>query len=151
METVIRNLTTQDYKSARDIFHDAFDIYKISIKKFGYSWRNRSVPDSYGIFSTDGDLLGIAVVLFYKENGTNRYLDWLAVHSAFRGENLGLYLLRHVINICKEAGTGIHLLPVPNDRIKAWYKSHGFRDTSGGYMNLHFYATRLKSENIEPL
>jgi ribosomal protein S18 acetylase RimI-like enzyme len=151
MQTVIRNLTVQDYKSAKDIFHDAFDCHDLPVKDFGDSWRDRSVPDSYGMFSTDGDLLGIAIVSFHKKNGTNRYLDYLAVHSAFRGKDLGSQLLRYIIDICKEAGTGIHLYPVANPRIKAWYKSHGFRETSGGYMNQHFYPTRVRRDTTEPL
>ena len=148
MQTVIRQLTLHDYKSIKDIFHDAFDCHACSVKDCGDSWRNRSIPDSYGIFSTEGDLLGFAIVSFHKKNGTNRYLDYLAVHSSFRGKDLGSQLLRYIIDICKEAGTGIHLYPVANPRIKAWYKSHGFRETSGGYMNQHFYSTRVRSTEI---
>ena len=144
METVIRNLKVHDYKSAKDIFHDAFDCHELPVKEFGDSWKARSVSDSYGIFSMDGDLLGIAIVSFHKKNGTNRYLDYLAVHSAFRGQDLGSILLEYVINICREQKTSIHLFPVKNPRIKAWYKKHGFYDTANGYMNLHFYPKRLE-------
>ena len=142
MQTVIRNLFVQDYKSAKDIFHDAFDPHALPIKDFGDSWRARSPSDSYGIFSAEGDLLGIAIVSFHKKNGTNRYLDYLAVHSSFRGQDLGSLLLKYIIDICTELKSAIHLYPVKNERIKAWYKSHGFRETSDGYMNLHFYETR---------
>jgi ribosomal protein S18 acetylase RimI-like enzyme len=142
MDTVIQPLQTKDYRSAKDIFHDAFDCHDLPVKDFGDSWRARSIPDSYGIFSTDGDLIGIAIVSFHKKNGTNRYLDYLAVHSAFRGRDLGSKLLCYLIDICKDQGTGIHLFPVENPRVKAWYKSHGFRETANGYYNQHFYMTR---------
>jgi len=142
METVIRNLKVQDYKSAKDIFHDAFDCHDLPLKEFGDSWRARSVPDSYGIFSTDGDLLGIAIVSFHKKNGTNRYLDYLAVHSSFRGQDLGSKLLTYIIEKCRQEKSARHLYPIDSERIKAWYKSFGFQPTGGGYMNLHFYDTR---------
>jgi len=148
MQTVIRNLQAQDYKSAKDIFHDAFDPHALPIKDFGDSWRARSAPDSYGIFSTEGDLLGIAIVSFHKKNGTNRYLDYLAVHSIFRGQDLGTILLKYILQLCYDQKNSIHLYPVNNERIKAWYKSHGFRETSGGYMNLHFYETRKNEDHF---
>ena len=142
MPVAIRNLGTEDYKSVRDIFHDAFDSHNLTVKDLGVSWRNRSAPDSYGIYSSEGDLLGFAIVSFHKKNGTNRYLDYLAVHSSFRGQDLGSKLLTHIIDICRENKTSIHLYPVKSERIKAWYESHGFRDSNGVYMNLHFYDTR---------
>lgn len=143
LETVVRQLTLADYKSIKDIFHDAFDCHACSEKDCGDSWRQRSAPDSYGIFSSEGDLLGFAIVSFHKKNGTNRYLDYLAVHSAFRGQDLGSKLLGYILDRCRELRQAIHLYPVNNERIKAWYRSHGFRDTAGGYMNQHFYPTRL--------
>jgi ribosomal protein S18 acetylase RimI-like enzyme len=144
MQAIIRTLRAEDYKSIRDIYHDAFDCHNLPVKDLGTSWRNRSAPDSYGIVSPDGDLLGFAIVSFHKKNGTNRYLDYLAVHSTLRGQDLGSKLLTHIIDICRVEKSSIHLYPVKSDRIKAWYKSHGFRDTNDGYMNLHFYETRMK-------
>lgn len=143
MQTVIRQLTLNDYKSVKDIFYEAFKGPDYADKNCEESWRDRSVPDSLGIFSTKGALLGFAIVSFHKRNGTNRYLDYLAVHSAFRGQNLGSKLLEHIVAICRELRQSIHLYPVDSDSIKAWYRSHGFRETAGGYMNQHFYHTRL--------
>ena len=145
MEAIIQPLNAEHYRSIREIYHDAFDSYHLPVEDLGVSWRKRSAPDSYGIFSPDGDLLGFAIVSFHKKNGTNRYLDYLAIHSAFRGQDLGSTLLNFLIDDCRAKKTSIHLYPVDSDRIKAWYKSHGFRETADGYMNLHFYETRLAS------
>ena len=145
MGHVIRPLLQQDYKSIRDIYHDAFDCHALPVKDLGTSWRNRSASDSYGIFSHEGDLLGFAIVSFHKKNGTNRYLDYLAVHSSFRGQDLGSQLLKYILQLCYDEKNSIHLYPINSERIKAWYRSHGFRETAGGYMNLHFYDTRIRS------
>ena len=118
LETVVRQLTLADYKSIKDIFHDAFDCHACSEKDCGDSWRQRSAPDSYGIFSSEGDLLGFAIVSFHKKNGTNRYLDYLAVHSAFRGQDLGSKLLGYILDTCRELRQAIHLYPVNNVREK---------------------------------
>lgn len=145
MKFAIRPLLQQDYRSIKDIFHDAFDAWKLPVTDLGISWRRRSIPDSRGIFSREGDLLGFAIVSFHKRNGTNRYLDYLAIHSSFRGKDLGTILLSDVIESCRDDKSSIHLYPVDSPRIKAWYESHGFRDTNNGYMNLHFYETRSKT------
>ena len=150
MQTVVQPLTTNDYESVKDIFYDSFKGSEYADKNCEESWRDRSVPDSLGIFS-EGVLLGFAIVSFQKRNGPNRYLDYLAVHSAFRGQDLGSKLLKHILQICRNLRQSIHLYPVDNDRIKAWYRSHGFYDTASGYMNQHFYETRSKCKNIEPL
>ena len=141
MQTVIRQLASHDYSAVTKIFYNAFEGPDYADKNCDESWRDRSIPDSYGIFSGD-TLLGFAIVSFHKKNGTNRYLDYLAVHSSFRGQDLGSKLLTHIIDICRENKTSIHLYPVKSERIKAWYRSHGFRDSNGTYMNLHFYDTR---------
>lgn len=145
METTIRTLKSYDYKAVKDIFYDAFEGPDYADKNCEDSWRDRSVPDSYGIFS-GGKLLGFAIVSFHKKNGTNRYLDYLAIHSAFRGQDLGSKLLTYILDICREKRESIHLYPVPSPRIKAWYKSHGFYETTDGYMNQHFYQTRLSQQ-----
>jgi ribosomal protein S18 acetylase RimI-like enzyme len=146
MQTVIRPLSTSDYESVKDIFYNTFKEPEYADKNCEDSWRDRSVPDSLGIFSTKGALLGFAIVSFHTRNGPNRYLDYLAVHSAYRGQDLGSKLLGHILKICEDLGTSIHLYPVKSERVRAWYRSQGFRDTAGGYMNLHFYNTRLSSK-----
>jgi len=143
MQTVIHPLMTDDYASVKDIFYDSFKAPEYADKNCEESWRDRSIPDSYGIFSTKGVLLGFAIVSFHKRNGPNRYLDYLAVHSAYRGQDLGSKLLSHILNICETLGQSIHLYPVKSERIRAWYRSYGFCETAGGYMNRHFYRTRL--------
>jgi ribosomal protein S18 acetylase RimI-like enzyme len=143
MDTVILPLSIVHYQSAKKIFHDAFDDYDLPVKDFEESWRKRSVENSYGIFSkVYGELLGFTIVSFHKKNGMNRYLDYLAVDSRFRGNDLGTRLLLHVLNECRSKNQAIHLYPIESERIKAWYKRFGFQETAGNYLNLHWYETR---------
>jgi GNAT superfamily N-acetyltransferase len=135
-----RQLRESDYRSMRDIFHDAFDCCRLPIVDFGFSWRERSRLHSLGLFTRAGDLVGFAIVSIHPQNGGNRYLDYIAVHSAFRGGGTGSSILRRVVGDCYAERRGIHLYPLR--RAKAWYKSHGFEYTTAEYMNFHPYPTR---------
>ena len=126
----------------RDIFHDAFDHCRLPIVDFGFSWRERSRAHSIGLFTGSGDLVGFTIVSIHPRNGGNRYLDYIAVHSEFRGGGAGSALLQRVIDDCTVARVGVHLYPLR--RVRAWYKSHGFEFTTAEYMNLHPYNTRKK-------
>ena len=149
MYTVIHPLRTQDYHSVRDIYHDAFDRHDLPVKDLGVSWRARSIPDSYGIYSREGDLLGFAIVSFHAKNGANRYLDYLAVHSTFRGMDLGSKLLNYILQLCYETKSSIHLYPLDSERLLAWYAQHGFYHTGLDYMNFHCYETRQQSTHLQ--
>jgi GNAT superfamily N-acetyltransferase len=135
-----RQLRQADYRSMRDIFHDAFDRSKLPICDFGFSWRTRSRAHSVGLFTGAGDLVGFAIVTIHPQNGGNRYLDYIAVHSAFRGGGAGSAILRRVVGDCYAERLGIHLYPLR--RATAWYRSHGFDFTTAEYMNFHPHATR---------
>jgi GNAT superfamily N-acetyltransferase len=133
----------------RDIFHDAFDRSRLPIVDFGFSWRERSRHHSVGLFTGAGDLVGFAIVSIHPQNWGNRYLDYIAVHSAFRGDGCGSALLQRVLDDCYTARVGIHLYPLR--RAKAWYKSHGFEFTTAEYMNFHPYGTRAKKRTAKKL
>jgi GNAT superfamily N-acetyltransferase len=137
-----RQLRESDYRSMRDIFHDAFDQCRLPIVDFGFSWRARSRPHSLGLFTGPGDLVGLAIVSIHPRNGGNLYLDYSAVHSAYRGCGAGTALLQRVVAESHGARCGIHLYPLR--RTRACLKSHGFVFTTAEYMNLHPYNTRQK-------
>ena len=139
-----RQLRESDYRSMRDIFHDAFDRCRLPIVDFGFSWRARSRPHSLGLFTGPGDLMGLAIVSIHPRNGGNRYLDYIAVHSSFRGGGAGSALLKRVVGESHAARLGMHLYPLR--RTRAWYKSHGFEFTTTEYMNSHPYNTRQKKQ-----
>ena len=139
-----RQLRESDYRSMRDIFHDAFDHCRLPIVDFGFSWRARSRPHSLGLFTGPGDLMGLAIVSIHPRNGGNRYLDYIAVHSSFRGGGAGSALLKRVVGESHAARLGMHLYPLR--RTRAWYKSHGFEFTTTEYMNSHPYNTRQKKQ-----
>jgi GNAT superfamily N-acetyltransferase len=142
-----RQLRESDYRSMRDIFHDAFDRCRLPIVDFGFSWRERSRPHSVGLFTGAGDLVGFAIVSIHPRNWGNRYLDYIAVHSVFRGDGAGSALLQRVVGESHAARCGIHLYPLR--RVRAWYKSHGFEFTTAEYMNFHPYPTRQKLKVVK--
>jgi GNAT superfamily N-acetyltransferase len=138
----IRRLTTGDYRSVRDIFHDAFDKENLSVTDLGISWRNRSHPYSYGVFTGSGELVAFAIISFHKRNGDNRYIDYIAVHSAYRGCGYGDILMRQILRTCWKEHRGVHLYPLRYDSLLKWYRKYGFYETDGKYLNFHSYQTR---------
>jgi ribosomal protein S18 acetylase RimI-like enzyme len=133
----IRRLRAEDSKSVREIWEDSFLREKLTLKKdFASSWRNRSPSESIGLF--DGDnLLGFAIVSFHTRNYGNRYIDYIAVHSNYRGLGYGDRLMKYLLRSAHTARRGIHLYPLKN--AVAWYKKHGFYWTTDEYMNQHCY------------
>jgi len=133
----IRRLRAQHSKSVREIWEDSFLKEKLTIQKdFASSWRNRSLRESVGLFNKD-NLLGFAIVSFHKRNKGNRYIDYIAVHSTYRGRGYGDRLMRHLLTKACGARRGIHLYPL--EHVVPWYKKHGFYWTTDEYMNAHSY------------
>jgi ribosomal protein S18 acetylase RimI-like enzyme len=129
----IRPLGSHHSKSVRDIWEESFVREKLSVKNdFAASWRNRASKESVGLFRR-GDLVGFAIVSFHKRNHGNRYLDYIAVHSKYRGCGYGDRLIRHVMAGAAAERRGIHLYPLKH--VVPWYKKHGFYWTPGDYMN----------------
>jgi ribosomal protein S18 acetylase RimI-like enzyme len=134
---VLRSLRADDSKSVREIWEDSFLREKFTVKKdFSASWRNRASKESVGLFR-QGHLVGFAIVSFHTRNHGNRYVDYIAVHSNYRGCGYGDRLIRHVMSGAKAARRGIHLYPLK--QVAPWYKKHGFYWTPGEYMNAHCY------------
>ena len=162
MRTYIKQLLTQDYASIRDIFSETFLKEEIPISSLGYRWRNRSHENSFGIFSSAGDLLGFALmcdgghVQYQKQkkhlqntektNDTlSRYLSFLAVHPAYRGSSLGSDLLMFLLQNSVKNKKSICLYPLDNTRLKHWYIRNGFYITSKDYFNFHSHYTRRQA------
>ena len=133
----LRRLRVDDSKSVREIWEESFLREKLTLKKdFAYSWRNRSRTESIGLFDEE-NLLGFAIVSFHKRNYGNRHLDYIAVHSKYRGRGYGDILMNHLLRAADTARGGIHLYPLK--QIVPWYKKHGFYWSSDEYMNRHCY------------
>jgi ribosomal protein S18 acetylase RimI-like enzyme len=124
-------------KSVREIWEESFLKENLTIQKdFAHSWRNRSRQESIGLFDHE-ELLGFAIVSFHKRNKGNRYIDYIAVHSSYRGRGYGDILMRHLLAKASTARRGIHLYPLSH--VVPWYKKHGFYWTTPEYMNRHGY------------
>jgi len=161
MRTYIKQLQTQDYASIRDIFCETFLKEEIPISSLGYRWRNRSHENSFGIFSSAGDLLGFALmcdgghVQYQKQkkhlatektnDSLSRYLSFLAVHPAYRGSSLGSDLLMFLLQNSVKNKKSICLYPLDNTRLKHWYIRNGFYITSKDYFNFHSHYTRRQA------
>ena len=163
MRTYIKQLRTQDYTSIRDIFSETFLKEEIPISSLGYRWRNRSHENSFGIFSSAGDLLGFALMCdgghvqyqkqkkHLQENQSekktiaSRYLSFLAVHPAYRGSSLGSDLLLFLLQNAVHDKKSICLYPLDNTRLKHWYIRNGFYITTKDYFNFHSHYTRRQA------
>ena len=128
----IRRLRLDHWKAVREIWEDCFLAEGFRGTDLGHSWRNRSHQESVGVF--DGDnLLGFAIVSFHKRNKGNRYIDYIAVHSSYRGCGYGNRLMNHLLQKARTARRGIHLYPL--DHAISWYTKHGFYWSTSDYMN----------------
>lgn len=155
MTFYIKQLVTQDYASIKDIFCQTFLKEDIPVSSLGYRWRNRSRENSFGIFTYSGDLLGFALISdgrhlqlqqLAKDKKEmvmpNRYLSFLAVHPAYRGANLGSYLLKELLTKTIVDNKSICLYPLDNAPLKNWYKRYGFNPSPNDFYNFHTHGTR---------
>ena len=129
----IRPLCAEHARSVRDIWEESFIREKFTVQKdFASSWRNRSREESIGIFEQE-ELVGFAIVSFHKRNMGNHYVDYIAVHSKYRGCGYGDRLMENLLATTRSKRTGIHLYPLKH--VVPWYKKHGFYWTTDEYMN----------------
>jgi ribosomal protein S18 acetylase RimI-like enzyme len=136
----IRRLRADHAKSVKEIWEASFLRETLSVQKdFASSWRNRSRQESIGLFNGD-ILLGFAIVSFHKRNMGNRYIDYIAVDSTYRGRGYGDKLMRHLLAQARSARRGIHLYPLKH--VVPWYTKHGFYWTTDEYMNHHHHDQR---------
>ena len=134
----IRRLRADHARTVRDIWEDSFLREKFTLQKdFASSWRNRWREESIGLFDQD-ELLGFAILSVHARNKGNRYIDYIAVHSNYRGCGYGDRIMGHLLAKTRQARTGIHLYPLKH--VVPWYKKHGFYWTTDEYMNAHSYA-----------
>ena len=135
----IRHLTAEDYLSVRDIFRDEFLGDDITYRDLRKAWRYRTPELCFGAVSSTDDLLGFVIV---KKN----YLVLLATHKLYQGLTIGTTLLTKVLSLTVCKGISLHLYPMSQDkRLIEWYERFGFRKTTRGYMNIHHYNTRSKT------
>lgn len=125
----VRELTSEDYKSANDIYHSAFEVSEPLSKL----WRKRNRRLSRGVYSKEGDLLGFSIAV-------GQYICYIAVHETFQGTGVGTVLLKNLLQTCLKDRISITLKPL--DDVVLWYCRHGFYDTLQNNLVFHSYNTR---------
>ena len=109
---ILRALKQTDYTNVKHLYHGIFDMSEDP--QFIKAWRHREPDLSIGCFDR-GVLVGAAIV-------GKGFLHYIFVHAAYQKEGVGSRLLRAVL----EKSPNIHLTPVPDPKIQAWYIKHGF-------------------------
>jgi GNAT superfamily N-acetyltransferase len=109
---ILRSLKQTDYANVKHLYHDIFDMSEDP--NFVKAWRQRDPDLSIGCFDR-GVLVGAAIV-------GNRFLHYIFVNAEYQKEGVGSRLLRAVLL----SSPNIHLTPVPDPKIQAWYIKHGF-------------------------
>lgn len=143
MDTInihIRQLTSSHYENVKDIFKKAFNTEKYPEEDLDTSWIERSHPDSFGFFHR-GRLIGFVIASYHSRNGSNMYIDYLALDPEFRGNGIGSILLRRLVERRYNIRGSVHLYP-ERDELLSWYKRHGFNETNKNYYVFHSYGTR---------
>jgi GNAT superfamily N-acetyltransferase len=166
MTYYIKQLTTADYASVKDIFCLTFLQESIPVSYLGYRWRNRNHETSFGIYSRANDLVGFALVSdgrhtqvqqLKKDKSTtsdlmpSRYLSFMALHPSYRGGNLGSHLLKALLTKTVADNKSMCLFPLDSARLKAWYTNNGFNTGPSEYYNFHCHATRSQSKHLQRL
>lgn len=145
MPVSIRPLRVTDARSAREMFLEIFDECEDS--RYAEAWRKRSAEYSLGYFSGD-TLLGFALL---AQATHGYYLNYIAVHPDYQGQNIGSALLSAVLKNLQVQKLSLSLVPVDNPKTIKWYKEKGFyvshewttRDgVKALFMSRHFYNTR---------
>ena len=135
----MRNLLATDYLSIKDIFRDEFLGDDVTYRDLRTAWRYKNTDLSLGAVSTANDLIGFTLV-------RNNYIEYIGTHKHFKGQGLGTRLLKKALSLSSHKKKSMHLYPMSQDqRLIHWYERFGFRKTTGGYMNIHYYNTRSNS------
>lgn len=146
----IRPLTCLDIKVCKDIFYDVF--HSSEWLEFNWIWRYRSKDESLGIFTSDGILLGFALILRHS-----RTLKYLAIHTKYQYKKLGTRLLNAILRNCICLNMSLNLIPA-NLFVQLWYARHGFQvsqtflasdNTRWNTMNFHTKETRSNSLKLK--
>ena len=122
---------------------------KKSESDFENSWDGRNDETSVVIISategTRGMFLGFVITSYYKRNGDNLYIDYIALTNKCKGNGIGSSILASYVTKAFANRSSIHLWP-DKDELVAWYERHGFSNTNDGYYNFHSYETRRQAK-----
>lgn len=140
MEVRIRQLTNANLPDVKILFRKAFDEETYTEEDLEISWIERSIPNSFGFFH-DQRIIGFAITSFHRKNGSNMYIDYLALDPEFRGNGVGSVLLKKLLERCYMNNGSVHLYPERPELLN-WYTRHGFCKTNKNYYVFHSYNTR---------
>jgi len=134
------NLTTlkqTDYSVVKHLYQDIFDLSEDP--HFINAWRQRDTESSIGCFDR-GVLVGAAIV-------GKSFLKYIFVHRDYQSAGIGSRLLRAVL----QNTPNIHLTPVADTKIQAWYIKHGFNPSyeDGDYRIFTRHTHNLRSKAPE--
>lgn len=136
----IQELTDEDYDQVARIFRASFKEDTYPMEDLKTSWDYRSPPDSLGFF-VGPHMIGFVLASFHKKNGSNMYIDYIALDTSYRGMGLGSRLMSRLIEKCYKEGGSIHLYP-ERGSLHAWYERFGFYKTAKNYFVFHSHGTR---------
>jgi GNAT superfamily N-acetyltransferase len=111
-QRMIRPLRQTDYMVTKRLFQEAFAMSEEPY--FVAAWSSRDPASTLGFWNKDV-LVGAAIV-------SDNRLEYIFMHDEYRGDGTGTQLLNAVIAKCPN----IHLTPVDDPAIKAWYRRNGF-------------------------
>ena len=149
--------STMQYTTAPLAEKYKFKVYELFVdnwpKKsesdFENSWDGRNDETSVVILSategTRGMFLGFVITSYYKRNGDNLYIDYIALTNKCKGNGIGSSILASYVTKAFTNRSSIHLWP-DKDELVAWYERYGFSNTNDGYYNFHSYETRRQSK-----
>jgi GNAT superfamily N-acetyltransferase len=134
------NLTTlkqTDYSVVKHLYQDIFDLSEDP--HFINAWRQRDTESSIGCFDR-GVLVGAAIV-------GKSFLKYIFVHRDYQSAGIGSRLLRAVL----QKTPNIHLTPVADTKIQAWYIKYGFNPSyeDGDYRIFTRHTHNLRSKAPE--
>lgn len=142
MDHTLKQLTSGYKTQSRDLYIKTFPRFPLD--DFETSWKYRSKNHSFAILDNNGKFIGFCILSFHSFNGTNLYIDYIALKDECRGSGLGTILLKKLVSDAFHKNSSIHLYP-ENEALVSWYTRNGFYPTYDGYYNFHSYNTRRQS------
>ena len=133
---MLQPLKQTDYSAVKQLFQDIFDQTENTL--FQQAWKNRTQSMSLGVWE-QGLLVG-AIIVQPEQTGCIQRIEYLFVHELYRTHGVGGLLLKTVLKNC----CTIHLTAVEDLIVRAWYKKHGFHQTSENIFVRLSYTLRSK-------
>lgn len=137
-------LQQKHYRAVRSLFKETFDPKIFTTHSLNISWHYRSKEESYAFLNKNKKFIGFIITSYHKQNKENLYVDYIALHPAYRGQGIGTAIIMEFLQEVKKHRRSIHLYPERKE-LYGWYERLGFYKTHGGYYNFHSYETRSKS------